>query len=137
MREGGAGFCRCRSMLKIPRLRWIGHAFPYWALLVSAWVWAIWSCAEYWRANPNYSYGWIVPALTFVYGARRLALTQSESSSRPAVVVPVSLALFFGIVAGALVFGLEFAREPYLLTITFIWQTRFDQHDFSRLFCGF
>ena len=33
----------------------------YWALLAAAWIWAIWSCAEYWRGNPNYSYGWIVP----------------------------------------------------------------------------
>ena len=31
----------------------------YWALLAAAWIWAIWSCAEYWRGNPNYSYGWI------------------------------------------------------------------------------
>ncbi len=29
----------------------------YWALLVAVWIWAIWSCAEYWRGNPNYSYG--------------------------------------------------------------------------------
>src|SRR5207248_10488508 len=35
----------------------------YWLLLVTAWTWAIWSCAEYWRGNPNYSYGWIVPVL--------------------------------------------------------------------------
>jgi hypothetical protein len=35
----------------------------YWALLMAAWIWAIWSCAEYWRGNPNYSYGWIVPVL--------------------------------------------------------------------------
>jgi hypothetical protein len=24
----------------------------YWALLAAAWIWAIWSCAEYWRGNP-------------------------------------------------------------------------------------
>ena len=33
----------------------------YWALLAAAWIWAIWSCAEYWRGNPNYSYGCAVP----------------------------------------------------------------------------
>ena len=32
-------------------------------LLVSIWIWAIWSCAEHWRGNPNYSYGWAVPPL--------------------------------------------------------------------------
>jgi hypothetical protein len=82
-----------------------------WALLLAAWIWAIWSCAEYWRGNPNYSYGWIVPVLSFAYAARRLTLAQSENIARPIFAVPVWLTVFFGIVAAAIIFGLEFARE--------------------------
>ncbi len=89
---------------------WIEEEPQLWALLLVLWIWAIWSCAEYWRRNPNYSYGWIVPVLTFVYAARRLALTQIENVSQPVVTLPSSLSVFFGIVAGAVVFGLEFAR---------------------------
>ena len=50
----------------------------YWALLAAAWIWAIWSCAEYWRGNPNYS-----------YAARRLTLAQSENIARPTLAVPI------------------------------------------------
>src|SRR4029077_8894174 len=61
----------------------------YWALLVAAWIWAIWSCAEYWRGNPNYSYDWIVPVLSLTYAARRLTLAQSENIARPTLAVPI------------------------------------------------
>src|SRR5438874_4053792 len=58
----------------------------YWALLAAAWIWAIWSCAEYWRGNPNYSgYGWIVPVLSLTYAARRLTLAKSENIARPTI----------------------------------------------------
>jgi hypothetical protein len=55
----------------------------YWALLAAAWIWAIWSCAEYWRGNPNYSYGWIVPVLSLTYAARRLTLAKSRKYRAP------------------------------------------------------
>jgi exosortase len=99
----------------------IEHGYQIWALLVSSWGWAIWSCAEYWRGNPNYSYGWIVPVLSFVYAVRRLALTQLENVSQPVVTLPIWLYVFFGIVAGAAIFGLEFAREQVWHPIVVIW----------------
>jgi exosortase len=103
------------------RFGWVEHGYQLWALLIGVWGWAIWSCAEYWRANPNYSYGWIVPVLTFVYAARRLALTQTESVSQPVVTLPIWSAVFFGIVAGTVIFGLEFAREQVWHPIIVIW----------------
>jgi exosortase len=96
-----------------------------WALLVAAWIWAIWSCAEYWRANPNYSYGWIVPILGLAYAARRLTLAQSENIARPILTVPIWLIVFFGIVAAAIFFGLEFAREQVWHPIIVIWTIAF------------
>ncbi|PYL79456.1 MAG: hypothetical protein DMF27_00830, partial [Verrucomicrobia bacterium] len=82
-----------------------------WALLVAAWTWAIWSCAEYWRGNPNYSYGWIVPVLGFAYAARRLTLAQiiagimPENIARPILPVSIWRIGFFGIVVAAIIFG--------------------------------
>jgi hypothetical protein len=63
----------------------------YWALLAEVWIWAIWSCAECWRGNPNYSYGWIVPVLSLTDAARRLTLVQSENIARPILAVPISV----------------------------------------------
>src|SRR5437879_13593223 len=40
-------------------------------LLLGMWAWAIWSCAEHWQGNPNYSYGWAVPPLALGFGLRR------------------------------------------------------------------
>jgi len=40
-------------------------------LLAVLWTWAIWACAEHWRGNPNYSYGWAVPVLAVGFGVRR------------------------------------------------------------------
>src|ERR1700759_5207214 len=40
-------------------------------LLAALWTWAIWTCAEHWRGNPNYSYGWAVPLLALGFGLRR------------------------------------------------------------------
>jgi exosortase len=97
----------------------------YWALLVAAWIWAIWSCAEYWRGNPNYSYGWIVPALSLTYAARRLTLAKSENIARPILAVPIWVIVFIGIVATAIIFGLEFAREQVLHPIIVIWAIAF------------
>jgi exosortase len=108
-----------------------------WGLLLAAWTWAIWSCAEYWRANPNYSYGWIVPALGLAYAARRLTLTQSENFARPILAVPIWLILFFGIVAIAVFFGLEFAREQVWHPIVVIWTIAFIPIALTLLVCWF
>jgi exosortase len=106
-----------------------------WALLVAAWIWAIWSCAEYWRANPNYSYGWVVPVLGLAYAARRLTLAQSENIARPILAAPIWLIVFFGIVATAIFFGLEFAREQVWHPIIVIWAIAFVPITFTLLAC--
>src|SRR5438067_8333294 len=107
----------------------------YWLLLVTAWTWAIWSCAEYWRGNPNYSYGWIVPVLGFAYAARRLTLAQSENIARPMLAVAIWLIVFFGIVAAAIIFGLEFAREQVWHPIIVIWTIAFIPITLTLLAC--
>src|SRR5438477_1440336 len=109
----------------------------YWLLLVTAWTWAIWSCAEYWRGNPNYSYGWIVPVLGFAYAARRLTLAQSENIARPMLAVAIWLIVFFGIVAAAIIFGLEFAREQVWHPIIVIWTIAFIPITLTLLICWF
>jgi exosortase len=108
-----------------------------WALLVAAWIWAIWSCAEYWRGNPNYSYGWIVPILSLAYAARRLTLAQSKNSVRPILAVPIWLIVFFGIVAGAIFLGLELAREQVWHPIIVIWTIAFIPITLTLLVCWF
>jgi exosortase len=108
-----------------------------WALLLAAWTWAIWSCAEYWRANSNYSYGWIVPVLGLAFAARRLTLAQSENFARPILAVPIWLIVFFGIVATAVLFGLEFAREQVWHPIIVIWTIAFIPITFTLLVCWF
>jgi len=113
----------------------------YWALLVAAWTWTIWSCAEYWRGNPNYSYGWIVPVLSLAYAARRLTLTQTiagimpENIARPTFAVPIWLIVFFGIVAATIIFGLEFAREQVWHPIIVIWAIAFVPIALTLLLC--
>jgi exosortase len=97
----------------------------YWALLAAGWAWAIWSCAEYWRGNPNYSYGWIVPVLSLAYAARRLMLVQSENIARPTLMIPVWMIIFIGIVVAVTIFGLEFAREQVWHPIIVIWAIAF------------
>ena len=107
----------------------------YWALLAAAWIWAIWSCAEYWRGNPNYSYGWIVPVLSLAYVARRLTLAQSENIARPILSVPIWMIIFIGIVAAAMIFALEFAREQVLHPIIVIWAIAFVPISLTLLAC--
>jgi len=111
------------------------HRGGYWALLAAAWIWAIWSCAEYWRGNPNYSYGWIVPLLSLTYAARRLLLAQSENIARSILAVPIWIIVFIGIVAGAIILGLEFAREQVLHPIIVIWTIAFVPVTLTLLAC--
>ena len=78
-------------------------------LFVGFWIWAIWSCAEHWAGNPNYSYGWIVPILAFGFGLRR-AITIQGNVDVPNFSLSKLAILSFVLPGGALVFGLEFAR---------------------------
>src|SRR5215210_2839678 len=82
-------------------------------LFAGLWAWATWSCAEHWRGNPNYSYGWVVPILALVFGFRRYAAGQRNGietgSERPIHSNP--RALVVALCAGSAVFGLEFARQ--------------------------
>src|SRR5215203_2958750 len=77
------------------------------------WAWAIWSCAEHWRGNPNYSFGWAVPCLALVFGLRRYRIlrrtNQRERSGGPAFTRPLRIAL--ALVFSALVSAVEFARQ--------------------------
>ena len=77
------------------------------------WIWAIWSCAEYWQGNPNYSYGWAVPFLALGFGVRRYWRIRETSDltrkRRPYLSEPLIILLAIGV--GVLVFALEVARQ--------------------------
>ena len=78
---------------------------------MALWTWAIWTCAENWRGNPNYSYGWAVPILALAFAVRRYSLWQNEGvaptlPARGAAVGLVAVALM----AAGCGFGLEYAR---------------------------
>ena len=79
-------------------------------LLLAIWTWAIWSCAEHWRGNPNYSYGWAVPILGCFFALRRYLLLP-EAEIRPVEQVRVSaIAIGLALLPGVAVFALEYAR---------------------------
>ena len=60
----------------VPRRR---ATVPWAALVLAAvWGWTIWACAEHWRGNPNYSYGWAVPLLAFCFALRRYLLLPED-----------------------------------------------------------
>jgi len=89
-------------------------AFPSALLLfLGLWAWAIWSCAEHWRGNPNYSYGWVVPVLAVGFGLRRYFTLEvrdrSAGGSRADFSWPVAVAL--ALASGVAVFALEWARQ--------------------------
>ncbi len=89
-------------------------------LVLALWAWAIWSCAEYWRGNPNYSYGWLVPVLGLVFFLRRAAGVGGSTArdvSQPALgwVVGAGLATMAG------VFALEFSRTQVWHFVVVIW----------------
>ncbi|MEP6937547.1 MAG: exosortase/archaeosortase family protein [Chthoniobacterales bacterium] len=77
-------------------------------------IWAIWACAEHWRGNPNYSYGWVVPAFALTFGIRRvwkLGPVPADGDFvrvRLSAVWPRTAAAF---ALGALVYFLEFSRQ--------------------------
>jgi exosortase len=89
-------------------------SIPWPALvLLALWTWAIWTCAEHWQGNPNYSYGWAVPLLAFGFGVRRYLMTAAPSAENSGRRFQFSA--IWGIVCalalGGLVFLLEYSRE--------------------------
>jgi exosortase len=106
------------------KLEWKSLALSL--LLLGAWLWAIWSCAEHWRGNVNYSYGWIVPVLVAAFAVRRLFLVDNGTLQGWAVIDcrysrASWLALLLGLIAAPVFFGLEYAREQVLHPIVVIW----------------
>jgi exosortase len=97
--------------------------------LLAAWFWASWSCAEHWRGNVNYSYGWIVPVLVAVFALRRFSVFENEASldQRRSAVIDRRyrrawwVALVLGLIMTPVFFALEFAREQVLHPIIVIW----------------
>ena len=83
------------------------------ARLVALWAWAIWSCAEHWRGNPNYLYGWAVPLLALGFALRRYLQLDSGKSADPSVMSshPRGCPISAAIVVAVLVFFLEYSRE--------------------------
>ncbi len=82
-------------------------------MFVGLWAWAIWSCAEHWRGNPNYSYGWAVPFLALCFGLRRYCRVRGgkERKEEGRTQFPIMPGIGLAFAFGALVFGLEFARQ--------------------------
>jgi exosortase len=92
-----------------PRRPWRGVPWAM-ILLLAAWCWAIWSCAEHWQANPNYSYGWAVPLLATGFALRRYwRLPQIEGV--PGSSPPSALQMILAVGAAVVVFALEYWRE--------------------------
>lgn len=81
-------------------------------LLLGIWAWAIWSCAEHWQGNPNYSYGWAVPPLALGFGVRRYWRSNRElPAARIFSALPASAQILIALGFGGLVFLLEYSRE--------------------------
>jgi exosortase len=70
-----------RSCAAKPLLRW--QIAPFFLL----WVAACWALSSHWTMNPQYHYGWFVPALTIFVGYRRW-------QTRPAPGHPVRIGLW-------------------------------------------
>ncbi|MDQ6765126.1 MAG: exosortase/archaeosortase family protein [Verrucomicrobiota bacterium] len=82
------------------------------ATFVLVWTWAVWSCAEHWRGNPNYSYGWAVPMLALGFGVRRyLELPVLREPAHSEFPLSWLTSAMFAAAAGLAVFALEFARQ--------------------------
>jgi exosortase len=81
-------------------------------LLAAMWTWAIWTCAEHWIGNPNYSYGWAVPLLVLGFGIRRYVITANKSVDlSPSIPLPRATCFFAAGILGLLGFLLEYSRE--------------------------
>jgi exosortase len=80
-------------------------------LVLGLWAWAIWACAEHWRGNPNYSYGWAVPPLVAGFAFRRYLLFDQSAAPMAIRPLPFLAQLVVGMAAFSLVAGLECGRE--------------------------
>jgi exosortase len=77
------------------------------------WFWAVWSCAEHWQGNPNYSYGWAVPLLVIGFALRRYLRSQPMpvADSGANAPMPMWLQALAALGVAAVVFLLEYSRE--------------------------
>src|SRR6266446_835186 len=82
-------------------------------LLLGMWAWAVWSCAEHWQRNPNYSYGWAVPPLVLGFGLRRYWKLNHPRPPGSYLTerMPASIQILAALSFGGLVFLLEYSRE--------------------------
>ena len=80
---------------------------------VGLWFWAVWSCAEHWQGNPNYSYGWVVPLLVIAFALRRYLRLQPMPVADPVANAPTPMWLqaLAALGVAAVVFLLEYSRE--------------------------
>lgn len=95
-----------------------------WPLLVllTFWGWTIWGCADYWRGNPNYSYGWSVPLLVAGFALRRFFIADSSKfGDRTSGQTLNASGVFLLVIGAAAVFLLEYAREQVLHPTIVIW----------------
>src|SRR3954447_26381838 len=88
-------------------------------LLFCLWGWAIWSCAEHWESNPNYSYGWVVPALAVGFACRRYRWLGGHPRSGASF--PRSLAIVGTLAGSVAAFSLEYGREQIWHPVVVIW----------------
>jgi exosortase len=84
-------------------------------LLAGLWTWAIWSCAEHWEGNPNYSYGWAVPLLAAGFALRRLLFLPNGGEAGRIWVFAGRLSvwtqIWLAVVSCLAVFLLEYSRD--------------------------
>src|ERR1700722_9587075 len=93
------------------------------AVVLAVWSWAVWSCAEHWRGNPNYSYGWAVPLLAFGFAMRRYFRIDPSDLSAPAPprLRSVWVLSVVGLLTAILIFALEYAREQVWHPEVVLW----------------
>jgi exosortase len=99
-----------------PRLVFVG-------LLALLWAWSIAICVPFWETNPNYSYGWVVPALVLFFLWRRIqsqppAFWQEISAMPPQRLRLPSLLLAVPALA---IFPLEVLRTEYHQSGIVLW----------------
>src|SRR3954467_8200607 len=89
--------------------------------LACLWAWAIWSCAEHWEGNPNYSYGWVVPALAIGFALRRYLRVPANPASDGPPQLRWPAVVLVAAVLGVVAFALEYSREQVWHPVVVIW----------------